>query len=301
MPERHLSLYLPPTTRSQAAAGDHNFFNRLTRALEAADWTVSLHETGAAARRAARHSPGYVMYHMEPPTHARALTCRRSYFSAFWHVEASAERWEWPVAKATFNADDIDGTAAGGFFGHWQKRLYSGVNCTDRQNLALIALQGKLTQHRSFQSMSPLEMIEAVLARHPGPTVATLHPKETYARSNINALERIAARFSRFSFQMGGSHDLLPHCSFLVTQNSGLALDGYFLRKPAIFFGRSDIDHIAGSVPRDGIDAAFARRHQAPPVARYLYWRFALHALNAGRPEFEETLRGNLRGFGWPI
>jgi hypothetical protein len=36
-------------------------------------------------------------------------------------------------------------------------------------------------------------------------------------------------------------------------------------------------------------------------VARYLYWFLQLNALNAGRPEFEERLREQLRACGWPI
>lgn len=301
MTERHLSIYLDPTTLSQVREGQHNFFARLIGALKAVDWGVSLHETGPIARRDARNKPGYALYHMEPPTHARALTCRRSYVGAFWHIEDSAERWEWPVAKAAFDADEIDGQEAAKFFGIRKNRLYPGVNPTNERDLALIALQGKLRDHRSFQAMSPIQMIEEVLARHAGPVVATLHPKEIYTADEIAALEQIASRFSRFHFQLGGSPALLPKCQFVATQNSALALEGYFLRKPAILFAKSEFHHIAGSVSRDGLEAAFQYRDRTPPVARYLYWLLQLNALNAGRPEFEERLRAHLKNFGWPI
>ena len=300
MTERHLSIYLDPATLSQVREGQHNFFTRLIGALRTVNWSVDLHKTSPAARRAARKKPGYALYHMEPPTHARALTCRRSYVGAFWHIEDSAERWEWPVAKADFNADGIDGTEAAHFFGKWKNRLYPGVNPTNEDDLALIALQGKLRDHRSFQAMSPIQMIKEVLARHAGPVIATLHPKETYTPNEFTALERLASQFSRFRFQLGGSPDLLPHCRYVATQNSALALEGFFLRKPAILFAKSEFHHIAGSVPRDGMDGAFQRLAQTPPVARYLYWFLQLNALNAGRPEFEDRLRAHLRAFDWP-
>ena len=301
MTERHLSIYLDPATLFQVREGQHNFFTRLIGALRAVNWTVDLHETGPAARRAARKKPGYALYHMEPPTHTRALTCRRSYVGAFWHIEDSAERWEWPVAKADFHLDDIDGKAAAQFFGMWKNRLYSGANPTNEDDLALIALQGRLLEHRSFQAMSPIQMIEEVLARHAGAAVATLHPKETYTVDEITALERLASQFPRFRFQLGGSPDLLSKCRFVATQNSALALEGLFLRKPAILFAQSEFHHIVGSVPRDGLDAAFQRLNQTPPVARYLYWFLQLQALNAGRPEFETQLRAHLKKFDWPI
>ncbi|KEO54298.1 hypothetical protein [Thioclava pacifica] len=301
MNERHLSIYLDDWILEDVRAGRHNFFRRLIGAVEAAGWSVSLHETGPEARHEAPHKPGYALYRMEAPTHARALTCRRSYVGAFWHVEKMAERWDWPVAQATFAANSVDGEAAAQFFFAMRKRLYPGVKPSNDDNLAFIPLQGRLLDHRSFQAVSPVQMIEEVIARHDGPVVATLHPREHYDGAEINALEALNARFPRFRFQSGGSHELLPRCKFVATQNSALALEGFFLRKPAVLFGLSDFHHIAGSVPRDGIEAAFGKLRQTPPVARYLYWFLQLNALNAGRPEFEDRLRAQLWACGWPI
>lgn len=301
MTERHLSIYLDDWILAQVREGSQNFFKRLIGAVEAVGWTVSLHETGPEARRAARDRPGYALFRMEPPTHERALTCRRTYLGAFWHVERVAERWDWPVAQAAFNADDVDGEAAQQFFAAKKNRLYPGVNPRNEDNLAFVPLQGRLRAHRSFQAMSPVQMIEEVIARHDGPVIATLHPREDYSAKDIAALEGLSARFPRFQFQKGGSLDLLPYCKFVATQNSALALEGFFFRKPAVLFGLSDFHHIAGSVPRDGIEAAFARLEETPPVSRYLYWFLQLNALNAGRPEFEAQLRAQLRACGWPI
>ncbi|OOY22904.1 hypothetical protein BMI91_15680 [Thioclava sediminum] len=301
MSAQHLSIYLDDWILEQVRAGEHNFFKRLIGAVETADWTVSLHRTGPEARAAAPAREGYALYRMEPPTHARALTCRRTYVGAFWHVETEAERWDWPVAQAAFDADEVDGEAAAQFFFSTRNRLYPGVKPSDEEDLAFIPLQGRLLDHRSFQSVSPVQMIEEVLARHSGPVVATLHPNEDYTAREIEALEAIAARYSRFRFQSGGSPELLRRCRFVATQNSALALEGFFLRKPAILFGLSDFHHIAGSVPREGIEAAFAKLRETPPVARYLYWFLQLQSLNAGRPEFEDRLRARLRHFGWPI
>ncbi len=301
MGERHLSIYLDDRVLTEVRAGKHNFFKRLIGALEGAGWRVELLETGIGARLTAPDRAGYALYRMEAPTHDRALTCRRSYVGAFWHVEAQAERWLWPVARSGFDPDTIDAKAAGGFYGACLTRFYPDARPSDTENLAFIPLQGMLMHQRSFQSMSPLRMIEEVLARHDGPVRASLHPRETYCEEERIALQRLTRQFPNFRFQTGGSQDLLRRCHFVATMNSALALDGFFLRKPAILFAKTDFHHIAGSVPRDGIGAAFARLHQPPPVARYLYWLLHLNALNAGRPEFEDRLLSRLRNLGWPI
>ena len=88
----------------------------------------------------------------------------------------------------------------------------------------------------------------------------------------------------------------------VVTQNSGVALTGYFAGKPAVLFGKIDFHHIAGSVPREGIDRAFARvRGPAPAFDKYLYWFFALNAIPFWDTDAKDRIVARLRRFGWPI
>jgi hypothetical protein len=95
--------------------------------------------------------------------------------------------------------------------------------------------------------------------------------------------------------------EALSRCSFVVAQYSSVALMGYFFSKPAVLFADIDFHHIAGSVPRDGVDAAFERLQRPPDFARYLCWFLKLNALNAGHEDFETSLLAKLREHGWPI
>ena len=81
--EKYLRLYLDGPALKRFSAGEHNFFCRLEAVFKAAGWCVDIEESTFAARLLAPDRAGYALYHMEPPTHARALTARRAYIGAF--------------------------------------------------------------------------------------------------------------------------------------------------------------------------------------------------------------------------
>ncbi|MCE5974089.1 hypothetical protein LZA78_11395 [Sinirhodobacter sp. WL0062] len=296
-----LWIYLDAPTLDRVRAGQHNFFGRLIGAVEGAGWQVNLRESSLAERLAAPGREGYALYHMEEPTYDRALTCRRAYVGAFWRIERVATRWDWPVAKAQFQPETVDATEATRFTDDWRKRLYSSGKPSSDEGFCFLPLQGRLLETRSFQAMSPVKMLEETLARTDLPVMATLHPRESYTAEEIAALDTLVARHPRLSVQKGGSDAALRGCRFVVTQNSSLAFEGYFHHKPAVLFARIDFHHIAGSVPRDGIDVAFASLKTRPEFDSYLFWFLQKRALNAGRPEFEAALLDHLRKRGWPI
>ncbi|MFN6980278.1 MAG: hypothetical protein ACK4OP_19255, partial [Gemmobacter sp.] len=138
----------------------------------------------------------------------------------------------------------------------------------------------------------------------PRPLRVTLHPhpKEPYTDAERRAVERLAARHARVTVETVPSESLLMACDVVVTQNSSTALTGFFAGKPAVLFAGADFHHIAGSVPRDGLDAAFERaRGPMPDPALYLYWFLQMRAINAGLPDAEARLRARLAEFGWPV
>ena len=89
-----LRIYLQGNMLDTSRAGTFNFMNVLRAAVEGAGWRVEFHETGPEARHLAPRLDGYALYHMEPPTHDRALTFRRAYHYPFWQIEPqrSADR-----------------------------------------------------------------------------------------------------------------------------------------------------------------------------------------------------------------
>jgi hypothetical protein len=295
-----IHIYLPDQMQRDAAAGQVNIINRIAAAVAPVGCRLVLHRQDPDQLARAVSRKGRALFHMIDPVVPGGLTLRRAYHYPFWQIEATGARGAFDVAGAVFDANKIDPNMAKSFHGRLRDRVLGPGNTT-KDGHVFMPLQGLLSQHRSFQSMSPLAMIEVTLQqeRHL-PIRATLHPKESYDTADLAALEGLERRFSRFRVVQGDALALLRGCDYVVTQNSGLALNGFLLGKPAVLFAQIDFHHIAGSVPRLGVEAAFAAaKTQHPNFAAYLYWFFKLNTINAGAAEAEDQIRARLRRHGW--
>lgn len=297
--ERVLHIYLHSPWKEAAAAGRVNLFRRMHAALPG--WRLVFH-ADSPAERAKAPGRGHGLFHMQPPNGPGILNLRKAYILPFWRIEAMAERWLFDVAKAAFDPESIPGDEARAFLRRWQPKLL-GEGAPRREGFVLVPLQGRISDQRSFQTTSPLAMLETVLDRIPGkPILATLHPKEEYFPAELHALERLERRFPRFRLVRDQTGGLLRGCDAVVTQNSSVALHGFFAEKPAVLFAGSDFHHIAGSVPRDGPETAFSSlAAPTPDFARYLCWFFRRHAINGGSPDCEAQIAARFRRHGWSL
>lgn len=294
-----LRTYLEAPMLHTARAGTFNFLNVLKAAVEGAGWRVEWHETGPEARHRAPDRDGYALFHAEAPTHDRALTFRRAYHYPFWQIEPAQQRWRFAVARAAFDPAAVDAGAARAFAARLRDRVLPGPP-PRRDGPILIPLQGRLRQHRSFQTMSPLDMVATVAATG-RPCTATLHPNEVYDAADRVALDRLAARHGNLSVG-GNTMALLRDCAHVATMNSAVAFDGYLLGKPAVLFAQIDFHHIGLNVADLGAPEALrtATDHR-PDFDRYLYWFLQDRAINATRPDAGARILAAMRRGGWPI
>lgn len=295
-----LRFHLEDGLRQSAEAGRHNFIARVANVARQAGFAVEFcPETPAGPC-----GPGdRALFHMAEPPHDRALTFRRVYHYPFWAIEPTGRRWDWHVARARFPADAVPRKKADRFFGFWRERLFGGLPASSRRDgFVYVPLQGRLLDHRSFQTCSPIEMLRAVLEHDPRPVVAALHPGETYSSAETGALQALAADHPRLTITTGDMETLLAGCDYVVTQNSSAAFNGYFFGKPAVLFARIDFHHIAANVAGLGVARALdAGPGLAPDHAGYLHWFWQEMSINAGRPEAEDKIRAALRRAGWPV
>lgn len=299
-----VTFYLPPQLRKQAERGNHNFIKKVSEVLIGAGLIIAFDDDDDLARLRAMARPGRGLYLMDPPANARGLTFRKTYIYPFWHIEKDAERWSWPVAQEVFDPQTVDARKAANFYRFWRQRLFEDAPKNARQDgFVYVPLQGQLLRQRSFQSCSPIDMINTVLEHDQHrQVVVTLHPTETYSAEERRALEDLLTEDDRLMVRVGGSPRHLQNCDYIVTQNSGVGLEGYFFGKPLILFAKSDFHHIALDAEEMGATRAFAQiESHMPDYAAYLYWFLQLRAINAGRPESKKRIRTVLRSHGWPV
>lgn len=282
-----LNFYLSAGKRAKVATAG-GILTRVVQAAEAAGWQVILRDESDPVG-----GDGYHLVYNRAVTAPRTLVLRRCYFDPFWRIEATNDRWDWEVAGKSF--PDTASQDAEGFRRRWQAKLFAGQDVS-RQGHIFMPLQGKLLAHRHFQAASPIGMIHSTRAADPSRKIfATLHPRETYSVAELDALRGIEG----FELTDRPSMELLAGCDYVVTENSAMALTGFFAEKSAVLFARIDFHHIAASVPRDGM-AAFDPQPK-PPFAAYLKWFFRQNAITSWADDAVDQIRARFRNHGWPM
>ena len=298
-----LRIYLDDGPRARAEAGSFNIMNKIQTAFEGQGFRVAFVKNSEAERAKSITRRGYALFHMDHPFHARALTIRRAYFYPFWRIETSAKRWDWAIAKAQFDETAVDPSKAKAFTRYWRKQLFPDVVDVRRDGLVYIPLQGKLLEHRSFQTQSPLDMIRTTLAyERERDIVVALHPKELYLPEELDALKALIDRQPRLSLSKEPMERLLERCDYVVAENSSVALSGYFLGKPAVLFAQIDFPHIAANVSEMGAEAAIqAAPDLQPDFDGYLHWFLKETAINGGAPDAPAQIIASVRRHGWDV
>ncbi len=282
--------------KASAEAGEHNFIGKVEAVLREGGLDVRY------ADEATRDEPfeGRALVHMWPPMNEQTLVIRRAYAYPFWAIEASDKRWEWDVAKTRFNPEVVKVTKAQRFARNKRNKLFPDA-VTSREGFVYIPLQGRISEQRSFQAASPLDMIEAVLSADKNRDVVIgMHPKESYSEGDITALEKIGQSHERVTVVSGQMEHYLPRCDYVVTQNSSAAFFGYFFHKPAVLFAKIDFHHIGANVHELGVEEALEQGpNLTPEFERYIWWYWQEQMINAGRPEAEAQIAERFRRQGW--
>lgn len=284
--ERVLNFYLDDNRRAKAEAGE-GIFGAVVGVVRAAGWEVRYAgpEAGIAGK-------GYHLVYNRAVEGPFCFSLRRCYLDKYYRIEATNDRWDWDVAGRAFPGKP----GQAWFQRYWSERLFRGLKM-ERGGYIFMPLQGKLLQRRHFQAASPVAMIRATLAADPKRRIAaTLHPGEVYSDAEIEALRGI----ERFEL-VADSLPFLAGCDYVVTENSSLALTGFFAGKPAVLFARIDFHHIAAPVHRLGVAGAFEAVQQPQPYADYLHWFFKKQALCEVGDDRDAQLATRLRAHGWPV
>lgn len=287
-----LNFYLtePKRARVTAAGG---IYARIADAAKAAKWQVVVKDEDDPVG-----GDGYHLVYNRAVTEPHCLCLRRCHMDPFYRIENTNDRWDWQIAGQAFTPRQAHSEEEG-FRNRWRNKLFGPVEIL-RQGHIFMPLQGKLLIQRHFQSAAPIEMIRQTLAADPTRNIlASLHPREVYSDVERAAL---ASFGPRFQLTDQPSLQALASCDYVVTENSAMALTGFFAQKPAVLFARIDFHHIGASVEKLGVDAAFrAVQVESPPFAAYLHWYFKRNAITSWADDAVDQIRQRLRDHGWPM
>lgn len=297
---RHVQIFLEDSLLESAIRGEHNFIGLMQSVLEnSGSSTEFLHEDVRP-----RTHDGYSLVHMKSPLGRKGLTFRRVYHYPFWQIETTEQRWAWDVARDRFDPRLIDTQKARQFQRFWRKRLFGAADVQQNPDGPVyVPLQGRLREHRSFQQMSPIEMLETTIRLEKSrDVIATLHPNESYSAADHAELSKLQETYPHLTISKRNPEELLPRCAYVATQNSAAAFDGYFFDRPAIRFAKIDFHHIGQSLTQLSAVAAFENVLKVrPKFAQYLYWFWQNKSINAGRSDAAEKIRGRFERLGWPL
>lgn len=297
----NLSIYLHKQLRQRAKAGDHNFLNLVSQVARDVGISTRFKPDTISERLASTQRNEYALFHMQEPMGPNSLTFRKVYLFPFWEIEKTNERWNWETAKIEFHADEIEKAEARRFYKYWRVKQF-GQTRSSQGGYIYIPLQGMIQSRRSFQKISPVDMIKSVAKVDTRPIKVNLHPNEIYSSDDFNVLDALTREFPQVEISKRPYLELLAHCDVVVTQNSSVAFQGYFFEKPAILCAGVDFHHIAIKLkPNDLAQALETAKNHTPDYASYIYWFLQIRAINAGRDFVKSKIRTRLRHFGWDI
>ncbi|MDG1339955.1 MAG: hypothetical protein P8P66_08180 [Paracoccaceae bacterium] len=302
--EKTLTFYLSKRLLKQVDAKQNGFVSKVARVAETSGFQVRYEQNSKQARIASMMNDGYAMFHMDDPFHDRALTMRKVYSYPFWQIEKDAKRWEWAVAKRQFEPTEIDQGLARDFVENWRKWLFQGqAENPMRSGFVYVPLQGRVLDNRSFQTMSPLDMLRETLGHEQQrPIIATLHPNENYSTDEIAELETLINKHPQLKVTSAPMAKMLAECDYVVAENSSAAFFAHFFGKPSIHFAKIDFHHAGLNVGEIGVSAAFEQiTNHSPNHEAYLYWFWQIMAINAGRADVSDRIRMAMQNAGWPM
>ena len=233
--------------------------------------------------------------------HARAMIAAPAYVAPFWHLDASGGRRCSSIAGKTFQAHPIDKIRATNFFNALrQVRVVHDPAEVAPDSLLVLFQKPNATLAPAY--LDRFEMLETALAHWSGPVLLRLHPdarKEDGVMARITALQEVHPNLAITEAHITA---LLPAVARLLSVNSGMTLEAYLHRTPAILCGKADFHHIA-EVARSAEALEDILKAPAPgrATAKYLYWYFAQNCLSANAYDLPDQMIRRIHAQGYGI
>ncbi|MEW2911631.1 hypothetical protein [Leisingera sp. JC11] len=247
-------------------------------------------------------------HHLKMPN---VLNAAPAYLPGFWHLDPKGVRSYSSIADRPFSPDMVPFKYAKRFYGRLQqqfrdKRRSRYGQMKDRtevpEGAIAVFFQGSYPLDAGATSFSDIAVLKDVLdGAGNRPVLVKPHPL-TADIDSLSALLEIARNDPRVIPTQANVHDLLAACCACVSVNSGVAAEGFLHRTPAIFYGASDLHHMAETITGPGQFAGALERAQARTggYAQFMTWYFRKNCLEIGAPGLEKKIWEIFAEAGFP-
>ncbi|WP_291731718.1 hypothetical protein [Leisingera sp. F5] len=239
------------------------------------------------------------------------LNAAPAYLPGFWHLDPKGIRSLSSIGSRPFRSDMVPFQYAKRFYGRLQQNFKDqrrSRHGQEQEHTSLPAgavavfFQGSYPRETGATQFSDLGILHDVLDGAGDRAVLVKPHPLTADVESLSALLEIARQNSRVILTQANIHDILAVSCVSVSVNSGVAVEGFLHRTPAILYGSSDLHHMAETITRPGRFAAALERALACTggYAQFMTWYFRRNCLEIGAPDLEQKIWEILAGAGFP-
>lgn len=246
--------------------------------------------------------------HVQMPN---VLNAAPAYLPGFWHLDPKGVRSLSSIGSLPFRTDMVPFQYAKRFYGRLQRNFKDQRRSRHRQEQERTSLpagavavffQGSYPRAAGATRFSDIRILQDVL-NGAGDRAVLVKPHPLTADvESFSALLQIAGQDPRVIPTQANVHDILAASCVSVSVNSGVAIEGFLHRTPAILYGASDLHHMAETVTRTGQFAAALERALARTggYAQFMTWYFRNNCLEIGAPDLEPKIWEIFAQAGFP-
>lgn len=298
-----LDIYLPDHMIDIAQEKPKSFYSNVKNVFEAIDFKVNFVEARDDALLTSFKAESYALFHRNRPWHENSLEARPAPFGPFWSIDKTADPAQKRIYGLGFNPNLIDGVSAARFFGRQLNRpTFAVENPSTKAGYVFVALQGLLSKQRSWQSMTPLEMVQrTVEIEEKRPIFIKLHPNEQYSDEELTFLHDLCDG-DRIRMVEGDLNALMASCAYTVSMNSAVSFKALLFGKPGILFGDAEFHHPFQNVRQQGLTQCFdGVLKDTVEYEKYIFWYLRKQMIHNFAPSTDRDILRHCKNLGWKL
>lgn len=309
----HVILALPPRFVSRKIFNDlTQFYDHLEQDLLENGVRVERQPVNKRPFERSGNRSNLIVIHNGARHLPNTLNTGHAYIPGFWNIDPKGVRGMSSIKDQSFASRFISGTASTRFcddlrrkYVETRRSIYTQERKSTNLPVGSIAVffQGDNSVTRRTMRPGSRQMLKAVAANDTNlPIVVKHHPLKT-SPQDVQAIKDLIKAGSDIIQTNANVHDILRTCSVAVSVSSGACFEGFLHRKPAIFFGKTDLSQQA-YLAHDAESFSIALEHalnERKDYDKFVYWYLTQQCVSASDQNIAKALLSRARDNGFDI